>query len=161
MCLFYVRSDACAHDPPHTARWSNTLIKMALAGETECFAVLMDRHIGALKRCIGSMVRNRPTRTTLSGCPIESLAPSVDIPVGSQLSHVDDPRRHQRGVAELSTGTAQSTGSDTWRLRGPGFHGRISASLLYSSEATTAVRNALARLPERYREVLILRDLSN
>src|ERR1700692_2986063 len=36
----------------------NTLIKMALAGQTECFTVLMDRHLFIVKKTILSMVRN-------------------------------------------------------------------------------------------------------
>jgi RNA polymerase sigma-70 factor (ECF subfamily) len=47
------------HMIPPTPPDDNALIKMSLAGETECFAVLMDRHLVALKRCIGGMVKNR------------------------------------------------------------------------------------------------------
>ena len=74
----------------------NTLIKMALAGETEYFSVLMDRHLGALTRCMGSngQEQNRRGRAG-SGCPIEDLAPIVDVSVRSRISHVDDSRRHQ------------------------------------------------------------------
>lgn len=44
--------------PPHTTFADSTLIKLALAGETECFAVLIDRHRGAVRRRITSMVGN-------------------------------------------------------------------------------------------------------
>ena len=36
----------------------STLITLALAGQAECFATLMDRHIAFVKRRIYSMVRN-------------------------------------------------------------------------------------------------------
>ncbi len=36
----------------------STLIKLALAGQAECFAVLMDRHLVAVRRRICSMVGN-------------------------------------------------------------------------------------------------------
>src|SRR3954447_23714582 len=35
-----------------------TLIEMALAGQSECFSALMDRHVAAVRRCITSIVRN-------------------------------------------------------------------------------------------------------
>ncbi len=35
-----------------------TLIKLALAGQAECFTVLMDRHLIAVRRRLHSMVRN-------------------------------------------------------------------------------------------------------
>jgi DNA-directed RNA polymerase specialized sigma24 family protein len=36
----------------------SALIQQALVGEPDCFAVLMDRHLAAVRRRIGSMVRN-------------------------------------------------------------------------------------------------------
>ena len=45
--------------PPLTTLADNTLIKLALAGQTECFAVLIDRHKGAVRRRIASMVQNK------------------------------------------------------------------------------------------------------
>src|SRR5438270_704145 len=34
----------------------STLIKLALAGQVECFSILMDRHSAVVRRRIGSMV---------------------------------------------------------------------------------------------------------
>ena len=36
----------------------STLIKLALAGQTECFTALIDRHLAAIKRRIGSTAPN-------------------------------------------------------------------------------------------------------
>jgi RNA polymerase sigma factor (sigma-70 family) len=36
----------------------STLIEMALAGQTECFSVLMGRHVSVVRSCIRSMVTN-------------------------------------------------------------------------------------------------------
>src|SRR5260370_12130487 len=45
-------------DPLLVTFEDSALIKLALAGQTECFAVLMDRHLAPIRRRIGSMVRN-------------------------------------------------------------------------------------------------------
>src|ERR1700722_17106904 len=47
-----------AMTPTLAAFDDSTLIDLTLAGRAECFAILMDRHLVALKRCIGSMVQN-------------------------------------------------------------------------------------------------------
>jgi DNA-directed RNA polymerase specialized sigma24 family protein len=36
------------------------LIEMTIAGQTECFSVLMDRHMSAAKRCISLIVKRTP-----------------------------------------------------------------------------------------------------
>src|SRR6202162_4938771 len=44
--------------PPLATFEDSVLIKMALAGQTECFTVLTNRHLPAVRRRIGSLVRN-------------------------------------------------------------------------------------------------------
>src|ERR1700688_1564147 len=44
--------------PPLASFEDSILIELALAGQAECFTVLMDRHSVALRKGIGSMVRN-------------------------------------------------------------------------------------------------------
>jgi RNA polymerase sigma factor (sigma-70 family) len=44
---------------PLAAFEDGALINLALAGHAECFTLLVDRHLTAIKRCIGSMVRDR------------------------------------------------------------------------------------------------------
>src|SRR5262245_62300669 len=34
------------------------LIKRAVAGDGECFAILVDRHISSVRKCVGCLVRN-------------------------------------------------------------------------------------------------------
>lgn len=36
----------------------NTLVELALAGQTECFSVLMNRHTAAVRNCLTRLVRN-------------------------------------------------------------------------------------------------------
>ena len=45
------------------------LIRLTLEGQADCFTALMDRHLGAVKRCIGFMLRGN--------CAAEDLAQEV------------------------------------------------------------------------------------
>ena len=45
--------------PPLATFEDSALIKMALAGQTECFTVLTNRHLPAVRRHIVSIVPNR------------------------------------------------------------------------------------------------------
>ena len=138
----------------------NALIKMALAGETECFAVLMDRHLVALKMCIGSMVRN--------STDADDLVQDALLKVWCRLSTF----RSEASFRTWMTRVAMNEVLQSYRRErrtppcqiGRHLDGFSSADesphrCFIRLEATTAVRDALARLPERYREVLILRDL--
>lgn len=138
----------------------NALIKKALAGEPECFAVLMDRHMGALKRCIGSMVRD--------GTDLDDLVQDVLLKVWCRLSTF----RSEASFRTWMTRVAINEVLQSYRREQRNPLGQIRGELdglastdesphrcFIRREATAAVRNALARLPERYREVLILRDL--
>ncbi len=44
--------------PPLATFEDSTLIKLALAGQTECFTILTNRHLPAVRRRIGSIVPN-------------------------------------------------------------------------------------------------------
>ena len=137
-----------------------TLIKKALAGETECFGILMDLHLVALKKCIGSMVRN--------GTDADDLLQNVLLKVWRRLStfrsessfrtwmtrvainevlqtyrqEQRDPLRHVQGELDQLPAGDESP------------HGR-----LVRVESATALRGAIAVLPEMYRKVVVLRDL--
>src|ERR1700719_5426597 len=56
----------------------STLIKLALEGQTECFAVLMDRHLIAVRKRIASMIGN--------ATDAEDLLQEVLLKVWSHLS---------------------------------------------------------------------------
>jgi len=145
---------------PRTPLDDNALIKMALAGETECFSVLMDRHLGALKRCIGSMVRN--------GTDADDLVQDALMKVWCRLSTF----RSEASFRTWMTRVAINEVLQSYRRDGRRPMCQILGDLdeLPSSdesphrqfiriEATKVVRKALAGLPKRFREVLILRDL--
>jgi RNA polymerase sigma-70 factor (ECF subfamily) len=52
----YLAITEIAMSPPFTTFGDSALIKLTLAGEAECFAVLMDRHLAATRKRIRSMV---------------------------------------------------------------------------------------------------------
>jgi RNA polymerase sigma-70 factor, ECF subfamily len=145
---------------PRTPLDDGALIKMALAGETECFAVLMDRHLGALKRCIGSMVR--------SGSEADDLLQDALIKVWCRLSTF----RSEASFRTWMTRVAINEVLQSYRRDGRRPVCQILGDLdelpssdespqrhLIRIEATKAVRKAVEGLPERFREPLILRDL--
>jgi RNA polymerase sigma-70 factor (ECF subfamily) len=138
----------------------NTLIKMALAGETECFAVLMDRHMDALKRCIGSMVRDRTDA--------DDLVQDVLLRVWCRLSTFRSEASFRTwmtrvAINEVLQSYRRERRNPLVQIRGK-LDGLASTDesphrCFIRREATAVVRDALARLPEKYRKVLILRDL--
>jgi hypothetical protein len=78
-----------AMTPPLATFEDGTLIALALAGQSECFAVLINRHLAPVKRRIALRGEERSRRGRRpSGDLIESLASSIDIPIGIQFSHV-------------------------------------------------------------------------
>ena len=143
-----------------TALDDNTLIAMIVAGETGCFAILIDRHLGALKKCIGAMIRNGTDR--------DDLIQDVLLRIWSRLSTFRSEssfrtwmtrvavnevlQRHRR---EKRNPLAQ-VGAELHRIASGDESPHRSFMRL---EATAAVHNAIARIPRKYREVLILRDL--
>jgi RNA polymerase sigma-70 factor (ECF subfamily) len=145
---------------PPTPLDDNALIKMALAGETECFAVLMDRHRAALKRCIGAMVRNRTDS--------DDLLQDVLLKVWRCLSTFRSEASFRTWMIRVAINEVLQSYRRERRnplvqirrdLDGLASAGESPHRYLIRLEATMAVHNALARLPKRYRDVLILRDL--
>ena len=57
-CIFSNNDDGNHMTRPLARFEDSTLIKLALEGQTECFAVLMDRHLIAVRKRIASMVGN-------------------------------------------------------------------------------------------------------
>jgi RNA polymerase sigma-70 factor (ECF subfamily) len=137
----------------------NTLIKMALAGQTECFTVLMDRHLLIVKKTIYSMVRN--------ATDADDLIQEVLLKVWRKLSTF-------RSEASFRTWMTRVAINEALQLyRRERYHSRCQAaddldafaSLwdtphqdLDRTETTQTVRKAMAKLPEKYRRVLVLRE---
>jgi RNA polymerase sigma factor (sigma-70 family) len=145
---------------PHATFDDSTLIKMALAGQGECFAVLMNRHMVAIKRRIGSMVGN--------ATDADDLLQEVQLKVLRHLSTF----RSESSFRTWMTRVAINEVLQSYRRerRRPFFHPLVDVVKLASrcesphqsfarAEITHAVRSAVVQLPKKYRQVLILRDL--
>ena len=146
---------------PYLATFEDsTLIKLALAGQTECFAVLMDRHKSVVRRRIASMVQNKADaddllqesllkvwhhlRTFRSESSFRTWMTRVAINEVLQAY-----RREKCGPICLSPGDLDVLAS----------HDESPYQSVARVEITRAVRRAVERLPAKYSKVLILRDL--
>jgi RNA polymerase sigma-70 factor (ECF subfamily) len=136
------------------------LIERTLAGQGECFGVLMDRHMAALKKCINSMVRNASNA--------DDMLQDAVVKVWRHLATF----RSESGFRTWMTRVAinevlQSYRREKCRPRpdpGNSLDTLVSSFesphlSLVRSQATQTVHCAVAGLPEKYRQVLILRDL--
>ena len=146
--------------PPLATFEDNTLIKLALAGQTECFNVLMDRHLVAVRRRIISIVGN--------AADAEDLLQEVLLKVWRHLSTFRSESSFRTWMTRVATNEAlQSYRRERCRplLHALGdldalvSHGESPHQSLARVETAQAVRSAVAGLPAKYSQVLILCDL--
>jgi RNA polymerase sigma-70 factor, ECF subfamily len=135
----------------------SALIRLALAGQTECFTVLTNRHLEVVRRRIGSIVPN----TT----DADDLLQEVLVKVWRHLSRFRSESTFRTWMTRVAINEAlqfyrreqrrpacQAFGDfDT-------FAAPIESPLqsLTRAERAQVVRNAVVQLPAKYREVLIL-----
>ena len=145
--------------PPLATFDDNTLISMTLAGQPECFAVLMDRHLFAVRRHVLSMLRN-----TMDA---DDLVQEVLLKVWRSLSTFRSEASFRTWMTRVAINEVlqwyrrerhrsrcQSPDDlDTFASFCDNPHHHFARA-----EAAQHVRKALARLPEKYREVLVLRE---
>jgi RNA polymerase sigma-70 factor, ECF subfamily len=138
----------------------STLIKLALAGQADCFSVLMDRHAAAVRRRIGSMVRN--------ATDVEDLLQEVLMKVWRHLSTFRSESSFRTWMISVAVNEVLQSCRREHRWRWSQTQRDLDAftsacesphQSLARSETTHAVRSAVVGLPEKYRQVLILRDL--
>ena len=138
----------------------STLIKLALAGQVECFAALMDRHMAAVRRRILSMVRNTDDTDDLlqevqlnvwrhlsafrSECTFRTWVIRVAINQVLQSYRREKSRAICQPLIDMDVLPAGSESPHQSMVR---------------AEATEMVRRAVSKLPPKYRQVLVLRDL--
>jgi RNA polymerase sigma-70 factor (ECF subfamily) len=137
----------------------STLIRNVLAGRTECFTVLTNRHLRALKRHIGSMVPN--------ATDVEDLLQEVLIKVWRRLSTLQSESAFSAWITRVAINEAlqswrrersrpicQAFGdSDTFVSTN-----ESPLQALIRSETAQIVRKAVHELPEKYQQVLNLRE---
>ena len=136
-----------------------TLIERTLAGEEDCFAILMNRHAAPVKRHTSSMLRNSDetddvvqdvilkTWLHLSSFRGESSFRSWMTRIAINQSLMLYRKRRSRPIfspAEVDIPAAEQNAPDRVALR---------------QENIRRVWRAAARLPEQYRQVLLMRDI--
>jgi RNA polymerase sigma-70 factor (ECF subfamily) len=135
------------------------LIELALAGETGCFAILMERHLTAIRKQIRSMVR--------SSADSDDVAQDVVLKVWRRLGTF-------RGESSFRTWLTRVAVNEVlqayrWQRRRPAFQEPVRLTTVASAaespyqalvrvEEIQAVRNAVRQLPAIYRRVLVLRE---
>jgi RNA polymerase sigma-70 factor, ECF subfamily len=137
----------------------SALINLILAGRTECFMVLMNRHVPAVRRCIGSMMSN----TT----DADDVLQEVLIKVWRRLSTFRSESTFRAWMTRVAVNeTLQSYRRE--RMRPTGLALDVSGPFaspdesplqaLTRTETIQIVRNAIVELPAKYRQVLNLRE---
>jgi RNA polymerase sigma-70 factor (ECF subfamily) len=147
--------------PQLAAYEDSVLIERALQGQAECFAALMDRHSVAVRRRIASLVRN--------SADIDDLFQEVVLKVWLRLATFRSESSFRTWMTRVATNEALQSHRRQQRrplCRPLGDHEAFIASpsepadrSLARDEAVRALRVAVAGLPEKYRQVIILRDL--
>jgi len=137
------------------------LIKLALAGQPECFNTLIDRHTPAVRRRIKSMVGNTTDE--------DDLVQEVFLKAWRHLASFRCEASFRTWITRIAMnevallfrrernsplGPAR-VGLDTFASQYESPH-----QCFARSEARNTVHKALEGLPPKYRQVLILRDLS-
>jgi RNA polymerase sigma-70 factor, ECF subfamily len=144
---------------PLTEFEDSALVRMVLAGRTECFTVLTVRHVRALRRRIGSIVRN--------ATDVEDLLQEVLIKAWLRLSTLQSKSAFRTWITRVATNEAlQSWRRDRSRPICQAFGdsdtfastGESPLQALTRAETAQIVRNAVRELPEKYRQVLNLRE---
>lgn len=141
-------------------RDDSTLIKLTLAGHVEAFAALMDRHMAAVRRRIVAMVRS--TDDT------DDLLQEVQLQVWRHLSSFRSESTFRTWVLRIAINEVLESyrGEKRRGVRQPLIdlnilpsRGESPHQSVVRSETAETVRRAVAKLPTKYRQVVILRDL--
>jgi len=138
----------------------DTLIKQILAGDAESFAVLMERHIGSIRKCIGCIVRN--------ASDTDDVVQDVLLKLWSRLATFRSEstfRTWATRVAINETLMLYRRARNRWtpglieHLDQLAYPRELTDQTLIRAEAAREVRRALERLPLMYSSVVILHDL--
>jgi RNA polymerase sigma-70 factor, ECF subfamily len=144
--------------PPTLATFEDSaLIELALAGQTECFVVLTNRHLPAVRRHIHSMVPN--------ATDVDDLLQEVLLKVWRRLSTFRSESTFRTWITRVAINEAlQSwrrersrpvcgTFCDIAIFASPG---ESPLQALTRAESSRIVREAVVELPAKYRQILNL-----
>ena len=137
----------------------DALIQLALAGQAQCFDVLMERHLGAVRRRIGSIVPN--------ATDADDLLQDVSLKVWRRLSTFRAESSFRTWMTRVAINEALQ-----WYRREPfrklcqpldtfdlvACSRESQHQSFVRGETIKAVRTAVGRLPAKYRQVVILRE---
>jgi RNA polymerase sigma-70 factor (ECF subfamily) len=149
-----------AMTPPLATFADSALIKLALAGQSDCFAVLINRHVAAVRRRILSMVGNP--------ADADDLLQEALLKVWHHLPAFRSESSFRTWMTRVAINEVlQSYRRERCRplCLAPGnldalvSHDESPHQSLARVEVTRAVRRAVERLPAKYSQVLVLRDL--
>jgi RNA polymerase sigma-70 factor (ECF subfamily) len=138
----------------------NNLVELALAGQTECFSVLMNRHAAAVKKYLSPLVRNR--------WDLDDIVQDTFMKAWVRLSTF----RFEASFRTWLMSVALNEALTLYRRR----KYRLSCPVIINLEAVPSkcesphqsfarmearskLRIAIQKLPRKYRDVLVLRDL--
>ena len=135
------------------------LIELVLAGQPDCFTVLMDRHLATVKKRIGTLVRN--------AAEAEDLLQEVLLTVWLHLSTFRSESSFRTWITRIAINEALQLFRREQRRRIA--YGSFDFDIftapcespcqsLTNLEKTQTLRSAVATLPANYQQVLILRD---
>jgi RNA polymerase sigma-70 factor (ECF subfamily) len=154
-----LRDEGDAMASPPTTLEDSALIELALAGQTECFTVLTNRHLPAVRRRIGSIIRN----TT----DVDDLLQEVLLKVWRHLSTFRAESTFRTWMMRIAINEAlQSYRREQHRPICQAFGdfdtfaspNESPFQSLTRSETAKVVRRAVVELPAKYRQVMILRE---
>jgi RNA polymerase sigma-70 factor (ECF subfamily) len=137
-----------------------TLIEMALAGQSECFSALMDRHVAAVRRCIRRIVRNTSD--------VDDLVQDAFLKAWVRLSTFRFEASFRTWITSVAVNESlalhrrnrsRPSCSAPEILEAYPSHYESPVEIAARSEIYLTVHTAIARLPEKYRDILILCDL--
>jgi RNA polymerase sigma-70 factor (ECF subfamily) len=143
-----------------TTLQDNALIERTLAGQSECFSVLMDRHVTAVRKRVKTMLRNTSDE--------DDLVQETFLKAWRRLSSLRSDANFRAWVTRVATNEVlQQHRRDRRSLANPlattldtcVSHSESPHEALARVEARQTIRSAVAGLPEKYRQVLLLCDL--
>ena len=149
-----------AMTPPLATFEDSTLIALALAGQSECFTALIDRHLAPVKKRIASVVRN--------AADADDVLQETLLKVWRRLSTFRSESSFRTWLTRVAINEAlQSYRREQRRplcqplddLDTVDSHSESPHQSLVRVEVTRAVRSAIVRLRAKDKQVLILRDL--
>ncbi len=138
----------------------SALIRLALAGQQECFAVLTNRHLPAVKKSICTLVPNATDR--------EDILQEAVLKVWRHLASFRSQSSFRTWMTRVAINEARQSSrrarsrpmyQDHADLNGFASLNESPLQSLARADVVQRVRNAVSRLPAKYKQVLILREL--